>query len=162
MKAYLLGLACVYALQVGAYLYLDEAVRPNNPWVLSFVLSGLMVPLAAGWAGAELGALVFRRRTLEPGRSAAWRRAVRGGIAGSVGTLGAMTLLTVVGLEWDDYYIMALASGPASLVVSVIGRRGAKRGVCGACGYDLRGLTAAAGGKCPECGEIAADLAVGA
>ena len=152
MRAYLVGFALAYALVVGVVLYLDEAVRPNNPWVLSFMLSGLLVPVAAGWVGAELAGLLFRRRLLEPGRSSSMRRGLRGLIAGVVGTIAGMVLVCVCRVAWEDYWTMAETAAPASAVVSVIGRC-VRLGVCGTCGYDLRGLTIAAAGRCPECGE---------
>jgi hypothetical protein len=160
MKAYLLGLTIVYALAAGVVLYLDEAVRINNPWVLSFLLSAAVVPIAASWAGAELIGLVFRRGILDPGRSSATRRAIRGVLAALLGILTALVLISIAEVKWEDWWTMAAASAPWSALFALFGKRARSAHLCGACGYDLRGLTSAAGGRCPECGRHASASAL--
>jgi len=58
---------------------------------------------------------------------------------------------------WNDWnfhlplWMPLGASVLGSAGLFYVTRRGRRAGVCGKCGYDLRGL--AAGAKCPECGE---------
>jgi hypothetical protein len=156
MKAYLLGLTMIYVLAAGVVLYFDEAVRINNPWVLAFILSVVVVPIAASWASAELTGIIFRRGMLDPGRShAAWRFA-RGLFAGLLGIITVLALVALAQIKWEDWYTMAAAAAPWSALFALIGRRARSAHLCGACGYDLRGLTSAANGRCPECGQHAA------
>lgn len=162
MRPFLLGLAIVYSLAAGVVLYLDEAVRINNPWVLSFLLSALIVPVAASWAGAELINLLFRRGMLDPGRSHFAWRFTRGLFGGLLGLITILALVTVARIKWEDWYTTAAAAAPWSAFFALIGRRARFAHLCAACGYDLRGLTTAAAGRCPECGEHAPATGVSA
>lgn len=151
MRAFLLGFALVYAIGVGIVLATDQAVRVNNPWALSFVLSGLVVPSACGWAGVELAGLVLRRRLLEPGRTHWFWRGFRGVIGGLIGMCGAVILAAAEKPDWPDYVRTGATALLAAVIVASIGRN-RKLWACRKCGYDLRGLTTAARGLCPECG----------
>jgi len=155
VKAFLLGFTLMYALGVGVVLAMDEAVRVNNPWVYSFVLSGLVVPAASGWAGVEIALLVLRRRLLEPGRTRPIWRAACGAAAGLLGVMAAVVLAAMERPNWPDYVRTAATAFPAAALAASIGKR-RRLWACGKCGYDLRGLTSAAHGRCPECGTIAA------
>lgn len=155
MKPFLLGLALVYSIAAGIVLYFDEAVRINNPWVLSFILSAAVVPFAASWASAELINLLFRRGMLDPGRSHPMWRFTRGLCAGLLGIITILAFKAVAQINWEDWYTTAAAAAPWSALFALIGRRARSAHLCATCGYDLRGLTTAANGRCPECGQHA-------
>jgi hypothetical protein len=159
VKAFMLGIALAFGTFAALTLATDEAVRANNPWVASFLLSAFAVPVLTAWGAAELARLVLRRGALIPGASGWGARLTRGLIAGAAGVALAVALVVWSelrvgrfqrGIPLSDWWITALSAALPAAVISLLGRR-PRAGACARCGYDLAGLTKP-GTRCPECG----------
>jgi hypothetical protein len=155
MLAFMLGLGLVYTVAAAATLATEPAVRPDNPWVVSLVLVVWLLPVCAGWGAAEMVRLVrgggARLRAFNPAHSWWLGRMTRGVVAGLIGVGASLAALVYVNEPPSDAVVMGLGGAVGAAAVLLFGRR-VKAGACVGCGYDLRGLTSASGGRCPECG----------
>lgn len=153
MPAFIAGLALIYTLACAGAIIVEPAVRPDNPWVLALVLVSWVLPIGAGWAAAEVVRVVRgpRLRTFSAAHSWWLSRFARGLIAGVLGLGVSLAALVYISEPPNDAAIMGLGGAIGAVAVLIFGRR-TPRGACPGCGYDLSGLTPAAGGRCPECG----------
>lgn len=164
MFAFIAAIVLVYSSACAAVIATEDAVRPDNPFVLSLVLMVWASPVGAAWLTAELLApLLSGRRVLNPAHSWWLPRFIRGLIAGGIGVA-----MAVLFRGWFDgaSYDWAIMAGTASVgtALALLVTRRIREDACQSCGYDLRGLTDAAGGRCPECGTpavVAVDGAAG-
>lgn len=153
MFIFIAGLSLIYTIACAIALITEPAVRPDNPWVIALVLITWILPIAAGWAAAEIVRLVRgpRLRTLHAAHSWWLSRFVRGMVAGVLGLGASLAVLVYINQPPSDAVIMGLGGAAGTIILLVFGRR-IPRGACVGCGYDLSGLTHAARGRCPECG----------
>lgn len=152
MFAFVAAVILVYTSACAALLATEGAVRADNPFVLSLVLVVWAAPIGAAWLTAELLAPLLRhRRVLNPAFSWWLPRFVRGLVAGLAGAAGAVAFRAWFDGTSYDSMITAGAAAMGTAMVLCTSRR-IRPGGCVSCGYDLRGLTEAAGGRCPECG----------
>jgi len=110
-------------------------------------------------------------------RTGIWRGAIMGGLVGTILAHAGATYVFIGvynspptefgfrgGLEnamvfagWSLLFLglplIILAAGLGAVWVWVRRRRRIRRGLCPACGYDLRGTAAASSARCPECGQ---------
>lgn len=153
MPAFIAGLALIYTLACVGAVAAEPGVRPDNPWLVALVLVSWALPIGAGWAAAETVRLVrgSRLRTFNAAHSWWLARLVRGMVAGVIGVGLSLAALVYIDQPPNDAAIVGLGGAAGTIAVLIFGRR-IPRGACVGCGYDLRGLTPAAGGRCPECG----------
>lgn len=152
MFAFVAAVILVYSAACAGLLVTESAVRADNPFVLSLVLMIWAGPIGAAWLTAELLApLLKRRRVLNPAFSWWLPQFVRGLIAGVAGIGAAWTFRAWFDGTTYDWAIMAGMAAAGSASALLLSRR-VRSGACLSCGYDLRGLTEASRGRCPECG----------
>lgn len=152
MFAFISAIILVYSSACAAVIATEDAVRADNPFVLSLVLMIWASPIGAAWLTAELLApLLSGRRALSSVHSWWLPRFVRGLIAGGLGISMALLFRGWFDGASYDWAIMAGTASAGSALTLLVTRR-IRQGACQSCGYDLRGLTSAAGGRCPECG----------
>jgi hypothetical protein len=153
MPAFLLGLSLIYTAALVVGLLTEPAVRLDNPWVLSMILVMWPLPILAAWATAESVRLLRGPRLRCFNRAHSWwlARLTRGTIAGLLGLAASLAALVYWSRPPGDVVVMALGGSLGTAVVLLFGRR-IRPDSCVGCGYDLRGLTPASHGKCPECG----------
>lgn len=153
MPVFTIGLALIYAAACVVALVSDQAVRPDNPWVLTLLLVVWAVPVGAGWAAAEIVKIVRGRRLRVFHAAHSWwlSRLVRGMAAGLLGVASSLAAFTFIDRPLGDAVVMGGCSAISVAAMLIAGRR-IPAWACAGCGYDLRGLTSAAEGRCPECG----------
>ena len=120
--------------------------------IVTMVLVLTAVPVICSWLAAEVVNLVFPRRILD--RRVPRRKGpiIAGLAAGILGVALAAVLLSLLDGFTSDAVITGVSAALGMALVLLLTRRVGPRWACPHCGYDLRGITVKAGGKCPECG----------
>lgn len=161
MWIFLLGFSFMYAAAAIASWAFELPTRgAAGVWPIELVCVICILPTLAGWSAAEAARLIRGRRLRIWHAAHSWwlSRLIRGLIAGIVGIAATLAVMVFVDRPPSDVLVVMTAAACSSAVMLLIGRR-VPTWACLGCGYDLRGLTGSARGRCPECGEVAGEAA---
>lgn len=153
MPMFLLGITLIYSALAAAALK-DFSFRSlAEPWPRNVIIAVWIIPVLTGWAAAEITRALRgqRLRLFHRARPRPIARLVFGLCSGTLGATLALVTLVLIPNPPSDAIVMAVGSTLGTMFVFAFART-IRRGTCPACNYDLRDLTPASAGRCPECG----------
>lgn len=153
MLPFVLGYAAVFAALYGFGFWHDAAWLQHDAasasWLFLLVVA---LPVTAAWVAAEGVHVITPRRMFDHRTPGLARRILLGVVCAGIAASSTALLLPVADRFVPESAVMALCAAVCTALPLLFAAR-LRPGCCVRCGYDLRGLTSEARGRCPECGK---------